>query len=290
MSVRQNTKNVQSLEEEIAELEKQWGESQEENPEKPKAEPQATQPEPEEKEPEPEPAPEEEPVSAEEKTFKKRYSDLRRHFQKTKEQLESQIEELRNAKPAESPPVDEKTLQEWMKKNKKSADLLRAMILKEVKGQKPDNDVESRLKELEDMKMDVARQKAEAVILNRHPDFEELRDQDEFHQWAEKQPPVVQNALYDNETDGELASWAIQLYKNEVNGSKTTEKPKDDRKRNSARTVSTKSSTSAPQEDKKVWKESQIKKMSDTDFEKNFDSIQKSMSEGTFVYDLSKKG
>ena len=46
-----------------------------------------------------------------------------------------------------------------------------------------------------------------------HPDFSEIRQKDEFHQWASKQDPVIQSWLYENTSNAQLAGRAIDLYK-----------------------------------------------------------------------------
>ena len=48
-------------------------------------------------------------------------------------------------------------------------------------------------------------------LLKYHPDFNEIREQDEFHEWAEEQPKWVQDALYENYTDAKAASRVIEL-------------------------------------------------------------------------------
>ena len=63
------------------------------------------------------------------------------------------------------------------------------------------------------MQDDALREKAEVELLKRHPDFAEIRDQDEFHNWVEAQPQWVQKALYENEHDAMSAARAIDLYK-----------------------------------------------------------------------------
>ena len=45
-----------------------------------------------------------------------------------------------------------------------------------------------------------------------HPDFDDIRDSDEFHEWAESQPKWVQDALYENDNDARSAARAIDLY------------------------------------------------------------------------------
>jgi hypothetical protein len=55
--------------------------------------------------------------------------------------------------------------------------------------------------------------KAENVIRKSHPDFDELRDSDEFHNWAEEQPKWVRDALYENMDDPASVIRVIDLYK-----------------------------------------------------------------------------
>ena len=57
------------------------------------------------------------------------------------------------------------------------------------------------MQELEKVREDAELKKAEAELLKYHPDFNEIREQDEFHEWAEEQPKWVQDALYENYTD-----------------------------------------------------------------------------------------
>ena len=58
---------------------------------------------------------------------------------------------------------------------------------------------------------------AEAELMALHPDFDKIRESDEFHDWAEEQPKWVQDALYDNDNDARSAARAIDLYKVDKN-------------------------------------------------------------------------
>ena len=59
-----------------------------------------------------------------------------------------------------------------------------------------------------------------------HPDFSEIRQKDEFHQWASKQDPVIQSWLYENTSNAQLAGRAIDLYKMD-NGTSTLSKKQE---------------------------------------------------------------
>ena len=73
--------------------------------------------------------------------------------------------------------------------------------------------LEQRVKALDDMQQDVSKQRAETELLQMHPDFDEIRNDDDFHTWAEEQPKWIQDALYENDNDARSAARAIDLYK-----------------------------------------------------------------------------
>ena len=46
-----------------------------------------------------------------------------------------------------------------------------------------------------------------------HPDFEQIKESDDFHNWADAQPMEIKKWIYENNSDGTLAARAIDLYK-----------------------------------------------------------------------------
>ncbi len=206
---------------------------------------------------------EEEPTNAEEKTFKKRYSDLRRHQQKQAEEFKTEVAELK----------------------RQLADATK----KEMKLPKTDEDIETwleeRIKAIDEMQSSATKEKAEAELMRLHPDFDDIRDSDEFHEWADSQPKWVQDALYENDNDARSAARAIDLYKVDMGISK--KKPKSDK--DAAKSVSTKNSRSKPQEDETSTyiKESDVQKMSPQEYEAKSDEIMEAIRSGKFVYDVS---
>ncbi len=49
--------------------------------------------------------------------------------------------------------------------------------------------------------------------MERHPDFEDIRNSDDFHGWAKEQPKSIQDWVYKNADDADLASRALDLFK-----------------------------------------------------------------------------
>ena len=96
-------------------------------------------------------------------------------------------------------PKSEEELEEWAKEYPDVAKIVETIAIK--KSQEQAKELEDKIKKINDMQDDALREKAEVELLKRHPDFAEIRDQDEFHNWVEAQPQWVQKALYENEHD-----------------------------------------------------------------------------------------
>ncbi|BCV06436.1 MAG: hypothetical protein CM15mV133_280 [uncultured marine virus] len=63
------------------------------------------------------------------------------------------------------------------------------------------NKAETRLQELDEAHSEAQRVKAENVIRKTHEDFDDLRQSDKFHNWADDQPSGLRGALYENMDD-----------------------------------------------------------------------------------------
>ena len=228
-----------------------------------------------------------EPTNAEEKTFKKRYSDLRRHQQQQSEDFKKQIAELRSQLDAATKkemklPKSDEDIEQWAADYPDVAAIVETIAMK--KAQEQSSALEERIKVIDEMQSTATKEKAEAALMQIHPDFDEIRDSDEFHTWAEEQPKWVQDALYENDNDARSAARAIDLYKADMGISKKKSKSNKD----AASAVSTKS-RSKPQDDESnsYLKESDVEKMSPQEYEKRADEIMDAIRSGKFVYDLS---
>jgi len=241
-----------------------------------------------EKKPEPkEEEKEEEPKSAEEKTFKKRYGDLRRHSQQKEKDLQVRIDELSKqlseaTKKEIKLPKTEEELETWAKEYPDVAAMVETIAIKKAK--ETSKQLEEKVKSINELQLNATKEKAEAELMRIHPDFADIRDSDDFHEWAEEQPKWVQDALYDNDNDARSAARAIDLYKADKN---ITNKPKANN--DAAKVVKTKNNRAEPEVDetKSFFKESQVEKMTASQYEKNQEKIMEAIRSGKFIYDLS---
>jgi len=227
-------------------------------------------------------------VAGEEKTFKKRYGDLRRHMQEKDKEVQTQINELKRQLTETTQkeiklPKSEEDIEAWATRYPDVAAIVETIAIKKAKEQS--SAIEERVKALDEMQYNVTREKAETQLLQLHPDFNEIKDEDAFHEWADEQPKWVQDALYENENDARSAARAIDLYK--VDMGITTKKAKNTS--DAAKSVNTKGSRNTPQTDetKSYLKESQVNKMSSKEYEQNSDAIMEAIRSGKFTYDIS---
>jgi hypothetical protein len=234
-------------------------------------------------------AEEAEPTSAEEKTFKKRYSDLRRHQQKQAEEFKAELAAMKSqlekaTKKEMKLPKSDEDIEQWAADYPDVAAIVETIAMKKAAEQS--TALEERMKAIDEMQTSATKEKAEAALMQMHPDFDEIRDSDDFHNWAEEQPKWVQDALYDNDNDARSAARAIDLYKADM-GIAETKKSKSNK--DAAKSVTAKNTRNKPQEDESstYLRESQVDKMSAQEYEKHADEIMDAIRSGKFIYDLS---
>ena len=223
-------------------------------------------------------------LSKEELSFKKRYGDLRRHMASKDKETEERIKALETqlskaTKNELGLPKSEEEIAEWAKKYPDVAGIVEAIADK--KARERSTDLDKRVQDIERMRIEAVKEKAEAELLKLHPDFAEIREDDKFHDWADQQPKWVQDALYENVDDAKSVARVIDLYKVDAGIKKGSSK-------SAASAVNTRSKASPTADESNNYiRESQVDKMSDKEYAKNQEAIMEAMRTGKFVYDLS---
>ena len=229
-------------------------------------------------------------LTAEEKTFKQRYGDLRRHMQEKEKETAAKLEKLQQQLDAATKnelvlPKSEQEIDAWAKQYPDVAGIIEAIADKKAKERA--SDLDNRLKEIEAMRTQARKEKAEAELYSLHPDFAELRADDAFHAWAKEQPKVVQDALYDNVDDVKSVARVLDLYKAD-NGIKTKRVSTEDK--NAASSVKArKAAPIDPNDSSRYLSESQVAKMSIKEYERRAEEIMEAQRSGKFIYDMSKR-
>jgi len=217
--------------------------------------------------------------------YKKRYDDLKKHYDSKLNEFKSREQEL----------IEEATKNRTEYKAPKTAE-----ELEDFKNQYPDvyevvetvahmqsetkaKVLEERLSKLQERENQLVRQDAEKRLMERHPDFEDIRNSDDFHGWAKEQPKSIQDWIYSNADDADLASRALDLFKKDfgIEPTKTKSSSKPTRK-SAADMVSTKTKSIEPTQ-QKVWSEKEIAAMSVAEFDKFEKEISDAMQEGRII-------
>ena len=232
---------------------------------------------------------EETPTTAEERTFKKRYGDLRRHTQEKEKQFQKQLDDLKQqlgkaTKKEMKLPKSDEDIEAWASEYPDVAKIVETIAMKKAKEQSLE--LESRIQKIDEMSADAQKDKAEAELMRIHPDFNDIRDSDDFHDWADEQPKWVQDALYENDNDARSAARAIDLYKSDKGIGKEVKTKSDKSAAMEVGKKTTKTKVDVTDSNKKIL-ESSVQKMSAQQYEKQADTIMEAIRSGNFVYDVS---
>ena len=224
-------------------------------------------------------------LSREEKSFKKRYGDVRRHMQQKEKEWEEEFTALEARLGQENirPPKSDEDIETWAAEFPDVASIVETIAAK--KAQEMFNKAEDRLQKLDAKEAEMSRSSAEQDIRISHPDFDKLREADDFHDWVDEQPKWVQDALYENSDDAASVVRVIDLYKVDNGMTKSDYAAK---RKAAAGTVKKASKVEVEADDAAgSFKESDIARMSTQEYEKQEDAITKAIQSGKFIYDLS---
>ena len=213
----------------------------------------------------------ERPVNAEDRAFKKRYDDLKKHYDSTlnkhKEEVSSLRGQLESSTKQFTPPKSKEELEAWRKEYPDVYSMVETIAIDKATTQSAE--LENKFKNLQLQQQQIAKEKAEVELLKLHPDFNDIRSKDDFHKWAEDQDPTIQSWLYENTSNAKLAARAIDLYKMDRGESKLTRQEEKDIKKEAAKAISkTKKATDSDIPKKKIWTTSEISKLKPHEFEK----------------------
>ena len=214
--------------------------------------------------------------------YKKRYDDLKKHYDSKLNEFKSReqelIEEATSNRTEYKAPKSPEELEEFKNNYPDVYEVVEtvAHLQSETKAKV----LEERLSKLQERENQLIRQDAETRLMDKHPDFEDIKNSDDFHTWAKEQPKSIQDWIYSNASDADLASRALDLFKKdfgiEPTKTKSSSKPT---KQSAADMVSTKTTTVEPKQEK-VWSEREIAALSMAEFDKYEKDISDAMQEG----------
>ena len=216
--------------------------------------------------------------------YKKRYDDLKKHYDqklnefKPKEQ--DMLEQTQASEPVYEAPKSQEDLDRFREEYPDLYDTVETVA--HMRSQQEVEAQRSKLSVIEGREAQIAAREAETALQERHPDFDTIRGDDNFHDWAKEQPNQIQAWVYDNPDDVSLAIKALDLYKLDTGKGQTTQKKRPNRKQSqgsAADIVSTKT-TNVDSKEARIWTEGEIAKMSIDQFDRYEQEINLAMIEG----------
>ena len=212
--------------------------------------------------------------------YKKRYDDLKKHYDSKLNEFKSREKELlKQAEPTYVAPKSQEDLEKFKQEHPDIYEVVETVA--HLQSDSKAKVLEEQLTELQQRELQIRKADAEKRLMEKHPDFSDIRNSEDFHSWAKEQHPSIQSWIYDNTDDADLASRALDLFKKDMDlvTPKKTTKSKSQSKANAADMVSTKTTTVDTQQEK-IWTEQEIASMSVDEFDKFEKEISDAMQDG----------
>ena len=218
--------------------------------------------------------------------YKKRYDDLKSHYDRKQNENKQKLEELEaKARLAEknkamasyTPPKSDEDLEQFKKKYPDVYDVVETISQKQASRQV--ESLQEEVKSLRKREEDLVVQSAYRELVNAHPDFNELKDSQEFIDWLNTQPASISDGVTKNSKDSKWAIRVVDLYKAD-NGLSKSKPSSITSAAQSVTKTKAKSVNVSGDTNKKIWKQSEIQKMSSRTYEKFENEIDIAFKEG----------
>ena len=213
--------------------------------------------------------------------YKKRYDDLKRHYDKKLEEWKREREGLEAANKVSDTGVQVPTTPEEITEFKqKYPDVYKVVeSVASMQAEQRAGDLRGEIDSLKKREEDLIVQSAYKELTTLHPDFTEIKTDEKFLEWLDQQPESISYGIYKNNKDARWASRVLDLYKADVG---MTKEPRKTNKSAAQAVKSTKVKEIVTDTDanKKIWKGSDIAKMKPWEFEKFEKEIDLARQEG----------
>jgi len=215
--------------------------------------------------------------------YKKRYDDLKKHYDNKLQEWKSEKEVIKttaeqmNLDPSIKLPKSPDELEEF---KGKYPDVY--AVVQTVAAMQAQEQSEGLKKELETIKgreKDMEVQSAYKILTASHPDFNEIRNDEKFLLWLDDQPKSLSEGITKNNTDSKWAIRVLDLYKADT-GLKTKSNKSNASAAESVRTPSSREVPTDKNANKKIWKMSDIARLKSWEFEKLEKDIDLARAEG----------
>ena len=220
--------------------------------------------------------------------YKKRYDDLKRYYDRKLGEWSNKEgdlkAQLRENRPKYTPP---KSAEELSAFKKDYPDIYGVVeTVSHLQSQTEMKGLQEEVDSLKKANQALSQREAQLELSKFHPDFNQIKESDDFHNWADTQPMEIKKWVYENTSDGKLAARAVDLYKKD-RGLGLDKKPQESKTitQGADLLVKTNEQIQPPTNNKIIFKSSDFDKMSDAEFEKREQEILTAQREGRVIND-----
>jgi len=220
--------------------------------------------------------------------YKKRYDDLKTHYDARLNEFKAReqelIQEAVSNRPAYKAPKSAEELEKFKNEYPDVYEVVESVAHMQSENQVAE--LQTRLDAMQGRETEILKREAEKDLREKHPDFDEIRNSDDFQDWANLQPEAIKDWIFNNPNEATLASRALDLFKKDI-GLEVQQgrQPKSNSKQaaqSAADMISTKT-TSVDTNQQRVWSEREIAAMSVAEFDKYESEISDAMQEGRII-------
>ena len=220
--------------------------------------------------------------------YKKRYDDLKRYYDRKLGEWSNKEgdlkAQLRENRPKYTPP---KSAEELSAFKKDYPDIYGVVeTVSHLQSQTEMKGLQEEVDSLKKANQALSQREAQLELSKFHPDFNQIKESDDFHNWADTQPMEIKKWVYENTSDGKLAARAVDLYKKD-RGLGLDKKPQESKTitQGADLLVKTNEQIQPPTNSRVIFKSSDFEKMSDAEFEKREQEILTAQREGRVIND-----
>mgnify|MGYP001281698512 CR=1 FL=1 len=220
--------------------------------------------------------------------YKKRYDDLKRHYDEKVGEFKTEIENLRRTmtQHAEemprgvSPPKTAEELEEFKQRYPDVFEVVQTVSSLQTESQVAQ--LREELGSIKEREQELEKQKAFEELLRLQPDFNEIKTDEKFLTWLEEQPTSISDGIYKNNKDARWAARVIDLYKADTG--LTKKKTKSSSAAEAVTKTPVREVRTEATDGKRIWKASEIGRMKPWEFEKNEAELDTARAEGRIDY------
>jgi len=220
--------------------------------------------------------------------YKKRYDDVKSHYDKKLIEWRAKEEQLKAQIASSAPTRVPKTPEELATFKNDYPDVYD--VVESVAHRQAEEQLEkvkAEIAQLKEKEAEYAMREARLILGNLQPDYDEIVESVEFHEWAANQPDQIQSWIYENPDNATLASRAIDLYKKDAGLFSDKKEAKQSKTKKSepdaAEAVMIKDQVDPSAGEKKIWKASEIESLSMAQYEKYAEEIDLAFKEKRIV-------